>query len=53
MIGDRPADHSSGVRVEHRRQIDLALHRRMLGDVAHPEGIGTLDAELSADEVIL
>ncbi len=51
VISDRPADDATREGIDHSRQVDLALCRRVLGDVAHPEGIGPVDGELAVDEV--
>jgi len=52
VVADRPADHAAAERVEHDRAVDLALARRVLGDVGHPELVGALAAKDTVDEVL-
>ena len=42
---DRPADDLARERVEDDAAVDLALARRMLGDVGHPQLVGSVAAE--------
>jgi len=52
MIRDRPADDAARGGVDHSRQVDLALSGRVLGDIADPEGIRSVDCELAVHEVV-
>ena len=52
MIRDRPADDATREGVDHSRQVDLALCCRVLGDIADPESIRSIDCELAVHEVI-
>jgi hypothetical protein len=51
VIGDRPAHDAAGPGVDDTTQIDLALGGRVLGDVAAPEPIRTVHAEVAIDQV--
>jgi len=52
LIRDRPADDAAREGVDHSRQVDLALCGRVLGDIADPEHIRSIDCELAVHEVI-
>jgi len=43
VVRDRPADDATREGVDHSRQVDLALCRRVLGDVTDPEDIRSID----------
>jgi hypothetical protein len=48
---DRPADDEPRERVEHDAAVHLALARRVLGDVGHPQPIRAGPAKLTAHEI--
>jgi hypothetical protein len=52
VIGDGPAHDPSAPRIDDDRDIDLALASRVFCDVADPEAIRPIDAELAVDQVI-
>ena len=52
VVRERPADHAPGPGVEHDREIDLAGAGRVFRDVAHPERVWRVDAELPVDEIV-
>ena len=52
VVRDRPADDAARESVDHSRQVDLALGCRVLGDIADPEHIRSVDCELAVHEVI-
>ena len=49
---DGPTDHFARVEVKHHAAIELALARRVLGDVSQPQLIGTTGGELALDQVL-
>ncbi len=53
MVGDRPADDPAGVDVQHRCQVDLALARRVFGDVGEPEPVRRVGDEAAPHEVVV
>jgi|GEM_PF-4134923 hypothetical protein len=52
VIGNRPTDDATAVGVDHRCEIDLALGRSVLGDVADPQRVRTLDREAPVHEIV-
>ena len=53
VIGDRPAHDASVERVEHDREIDVAVDGWVLGDVHHPQPVRAVGVELAADEIVV
>jgi len=53
VVRDRPTHDAPRVRVDHRRQVDLALCRWVLGHVTDPERVGAVDGELAVHEVVV
>ena len=43
VIRDRPADDATREGVDHSRQVDLAFCGRVLGDIADPEDVRSID----------
>lgn len=52
-VGDRPADDAAGERVDHGRAVDPAVAGAMLRDVAEPEPIRLVRAELPLHQVVV
>jgi len=52
VVGDRPADDPAAEGVEDGGQVDLALLRRVLGDVHHPQAVRPLHRELTLHQVL-
>ena len=49
---DRPAHDLSAKGVEHTAAVDLALGRRVLGDVGEPQHVGLVDHKIALHEVL-
>jgi hypothetical protein len=52
VVGDRPADHEAAERVDHDRQVDLAVGGGVFGDVGAPQPVGLVGVEQPADQVV-
>jgi len=52
MGSHRPAHNSTTPRVQHHRQVQETGPRRDVGDVGHPELIGSLCREVTLDEIL-
>ena len=52
-IRDRPADDPAAGRVDHRSAVNPAILRAVLGDVAEPEPVRGVRAELPLHEVLV
>jgi hypothetical protein len=49
---DGPADDSAAIGVEDHAAVDLALPRRVLGDIGEPQDVGPVNGEVALDEVL-
>ena len=49
---ERPPNHRPGVGIEHHAAVDLALSRRVLGDVRLPELVGGIARVLALDQIL-
>ena len=47
-----PADDTTGVEIDHDRQIGEALQRSDVGDVRHPDGVWRIHVELPIQRVV-
>jgi len=52
VVGDGPADDPAAEGVEHHRDVDLALGRRVLGHVHHPQPVSLGGIEGPVDQVV-
>jgi hypothetical protein len=49
---DGPADNPAAEGVENHAAVDLALARRVLGDVGEPQRVGAVDGKIALDQVL-
>jgi hypothetical protein len=52
-VADRPADDAAAERVDDGGAVDLSVSRAVLCDVAEPEPVGRVSAELPLHEVLV
>lgn len=48
MVGHRPTDDATAVNIEHDSQVKKRAPRRNVGDVSHPELVGTISSPACA-----
>lgn len=51
VIGHRPADHSTTVRVEDHRKVGVTCRGGYVGDVSHPQLVESVRFEVPIDEI--